>query len=148
MEWLNKALVSTNNEYSGVGIIKIAKRIKKSMKWCDHGMTTCDDHESGTYKCVECGQHLQDGLNYESGWIASRTDTKYIDRVIEARKNKDKILGMDDYNPYTTKEMAEIDKKWIESVGVTDPVMMKEECEHDDVDVERVNNRSLCGERV
>ena len=78
--------------------------------------------------------------------------------------------------------MAEIDKKWIESVGVTDPVMMKEECKHEsisidpnwdvictickenlggkspaesdvkvvmgDVDVEKVNNRSLCGERV
>ena len=100
MEWLNKALLSTNNEYSGVGIIKIAKRIKKSMKWCDHGMTTCEDHESGTYKCTYCGQHLQDGLNYESGWVR-------IDRIIEERKKKDKELGIVAiYNPYIPKEMG------------------------------------------
>ena len=79
-------------------MIKIAKRTRKSMKWCDHGMTMCDDHASGTYTCVYCGQHLQDGLNYRSGWI---------DRIVEARKKKDKELGIVDvYNPYMTKEMA------------------------------------------
>ena len=85
--------------------IKIAKRTKKSMKWCDHGMVTYDDHDSGTYECAFCGQHLQDGLNYASGWIVQSKYRLWVDNMGKAIKNKDKILGyMDDYNAYMTKE--------------------------------------------
>ena len=52
-------------------MIKMLKRTKKSMKWCDHGIVMCDSHASGIYKCAYCSQHLRNGFNYESGWIAT-----------------------------------------------------------------------------
>ena len=97
MEWLNKELLSAKNEDSGVGIIRIPKRTKKSMKWCDHGFVIWSDVKF--MRCGFCNMHLRDGYNYESGLIR-------IPRIIEARKKKDKELGIVDvYNPYMTKEM-------------------------------------------